>query len=65
LTFEPSGFFFVLAAPSSARPEPSMIHDGEKNTWRVILPLNLQIEGESSPLSHPVSLIVEGALEGT
>ena len=54
--------FFMLSAPADA--PVSMIHDEEKNTWRVVLPLNLKAPGESTSLSHPVSFIVSGMSEG-
>lgn len=52
--------FFMLSVPPDA--PVSMIHDEEKNTWRVVLPLSLKAPGES--LSHPVSFIVSGMSEG-
>jgi hypothetical protein len=59
------GILFMLAVPStSAAPAPAMIHDEEKNTWRVVLPLQLSVKGETKPMAFPVSLIVVGASEG-
>ncbi len=56
--------FFMLAVPgASAAPHPSMIHDQEKNTWRVVVPLELLVKGASKPTSYPVSIIVVGASE--
>ncbi len=56
--------FFLLAVPSaSAQASPSMIHDAEKNTWRVVVPLNLEVKGEAKPTSCPVSIIVVGISE--
>ena len=40
-----------------------MIHDAEKNTWRVVVPLDLTVQGESKPMVYPVSIIVVGASE--
>jgi hypothetical protein len=54
--------FFMLAAP--ANTPVSMIHDEEKNTWRVALPLGLAVPGESQPVKHPVTFIVSGVSEG-
>lgn len=54
--------FFMLAAPADA--PASMIHDEEKNTWRVALPLSLSVSGESQPIRHPVAFIVSGISEG-
>jgi hypothetical protein len=57
--------FFMLAVPSSPTPTiPAMIHDAEKNTWRVVVPLSLEIKGESKTVTYPVSIIVAGVSEG-
>jgi len=40
-----------------------MIHDAEKNSWRVVVPLNLTVQGESRPMVYPVSIIVVGTSE--
>jgi hypothetical protein len=56
--------FFMLAAPSSAPAAPTMIHDEEKNTWRVVVPLELAVKGDSTPVTLPVSIIVVGVSEG-
>ena len=55
--------FFMLDVPASTKT-PSMIHDEEKNTWRVAVPLNLAVKGESKPVTQPVSIIVVGVSEG-
>jgi hypothetical protein len=56
---------FMLAVPSShTGARPSMIHDAAKNTWRVVVPLNLAVKAEPNPLTYPVSIIVVGASEG-
>jgi hypothetical protein len=55
---------FMLSVPSSAAQKlPAMIHDEEKNTWRVVVPLDLMVKGETKPLSYPVSIIVVGISE--
>ena len=54
--------FFMLSAPADA--PVAMVHDEEQNTWRVVLPLSLIVEGESKPIAHPVSLIVSGMSPG-
>jgi hypothetical protein len=58
--------FFMLAAPAAAGgpPVPAMIHDEEKNTWRVLVSLDLAVKGEAKPVAHPVSIIVVGVSEG-
>jgi hypothetical protein len=56
--------FFMLAVPSaSGSTAPTMIHDSEKNTWRVVLPLSLEVKGEPKPLIYPISIIVAGVSE--
>jgi len=55
--------FFMLDVPSSSTKTPSLIHDEEKNTWRVVVPLSLTVKGESKPLTHHVSIIVVGVSE--
>ena len=58
------GVLFMLAVPATAtRPTPSMIHDAEKNTWRVVVPLTLLVQGQSSSIVYPVSIVVAGASE--
>lgn len=54
--------FFMLSAPADA--PVAMIHDEEQDTWRVVLPLSLKVEGEAKPVSHPVSFIVSGVSPG-
>jgi hypothetical protein len=55
---------FLLAAPGASKPvKPSMIRDAEKNTWRLVVPLSLQIKGERQPLEFPVSIVVVGTSE--
>ena len=50
---------------SAAADAPvAMIHDEEMDTWRVVLPLSLTVEGESKPVLHPVSFIVSGMSPG-
>jgi hypothetical protein len=55
---------FLLTVPQSPAPAtPALIHDQEKNTWRVVLPLSLAVKGDTKPLSFPVSIIVVGISE--
>ena len=37
-----------------------MVHDEEKNTWGAVVPLNLAVKGESSPVTLPIQLILVG-----
>ena len=55
---------FMLAVPSSSSPtKATMIHDQEKNTWRLVVPLSLSVKGESRLVEFPVSIVVVGASE--
>ena len=58
------GILFMLAVPAtSSATTPAMIRDEEKNTWRVVLPLQLSVKEETKPVALPVSIIVVGASE--
>jgi len=60
-TSHPAVFLMLEAPPDAAKAEPSMIHDAEKNTWSVVVPLNLQVGGKGEPIIYPVSLVIVGA----
>jgi hypothetical protein len=52
----------LLSAPGSAASSGlSLIHNEEKATWGVVMPLSLSVAGESSPIAQPVQLIIIGA----
>jgi hypothetical protein len=56
--------FLMTLPPSSSNPSAaSMVHDEEKNTWKVVIPLNLAVKGTPTPVSYPVAIIVVGAAE--
>jgi hypothetical protein len=57
-TSHPAVFLMLAPPPEAAKSPPSMIHDAEKNTWSVVLPLSLQVKGET--IVHPVSIVVVG-----
>lgn len=59
----PAILFMLAVPPSGSQATPSMIHDAEKNTWRVVVPLSLTVKGESTRMNYPVSIIVVGASE--
>jgi hypothetical protein len=59
----PAVLFLLSVPPSTSSSVPSMIRDEEKNTWRVVVPLDLAIKGESKPMAFPVSIILVGASE--
>ena len=52
----------LTAAPdaSPAKGEPTLVHDEEKNTWGVVVPLSLAVEGESAAVTLNVQLVVVG-----
>jgi hypothetical protein len=55
---------FMLSVPASTTSSvPSMIRDDEKNTWRVVLPLDLAVKGEPKPMTYPVAIVLVGASE--
>ena len=54
--------FLMLMAPQGAKPESTVLHDAEKNTWSVVLPLSLQVKGQAEPIIYPVQLVVVGAV---
>jgi hypothetical protein len=54
--------FLLLAAPSgSSNSDATVIRDAEKNTWSVVLPLSLQVKGQSEVVPYPVRLVIIGA----
>jgi len=52
--------FLMLLAPQGSKSEPAVIHDTEKNTWGVVLPLSLQVKGQTEPIIYPVQFVVVG-----
>jgi hypothetical protein len=57
-TSHPAVFLLLEPPPDAAKSAPSVLHDAEKNTWSVVLSLNLRVKGES--IVHPVALVVVG-----
>jgi len=60
-TSHPAVFLLLTAPQNASKPAASMIHDADKNTWSVVLPLNLQVRGQAEPIVYPVQLVVVGA----
>lgn len=58
-TSHPASFLLLMATPGS-KMEPSMVHDTEKETWSVILPLRIQVKGSAETTVYPVRLVVVG-----
>jgi hypothetical protein len=50
----------LLAAPEGTKSEPSMAHDEALNTWGAVVPLNLEVKGETGPVPLPIQLILVG-----
>jgi hypothetical protein len=52
----------LLAAPegSGKSEQPSMVHDEALNTWGAVIPLTLEVKGESGPATLPIQLILVG-----
>jgi hypothetical protein len=53
--------FMMLAAPPSSGGTPSLVRDEEKNLWGAVLPLPLEVKGESAPAPLNVQLVIVGA----
>jgi hypothetical protein len=60
-TSHPAVFLMQTAPADAGKTDPSMIHDAEKNTWSIVVPLNLQVGGKGEPIVYPVSLVIVGA----
>lgn len=50
----------LLAPPEGSKAGPSMVHDEALNAWGAVVPLNLAVKGESSPVTLPIQLVVDG-----
>jgi hypothetical protein len=59
-TSHPAVFLLLEAPADASRSEASMIHDAEKNTWSVVLPLFIHVKGQGDPVALPVRVIVVG-----
>ena len=59
----PAVLILFAAAESAVKADssPSMAHDAEKNTWGVVLPLRLAVQGESGAFVQAVQLTLIGA----
>jgi hypothetical protein len=54
------GVLMLLAPPAESKGEPAMVHDQEANTWGVVVPLGVKVEGEAAPVVLPMQLVVSG-----
>jgi len=50
----------LLAGPEGSKAEPSMAHDETMNLWGAVVPLNLEVKGQSGPSALPIQLILVG-----
>jgi hypothetical protein len=60
-TSHPAVFLMLAAPQDSSKAAAAMIHDAEKNTWSVVLPLALQVRGQAEPVAYSVRLVIVGA----
>jgi hypothetical protein len=51
---------FMLLPPPPDAKATTMVHDGERDTWGAVVPLPLAIQGDSSPGTLLVQLVVAG-----
>jgi len=62
-TSHPAVFIMLMAPEGASKTLASMVHDAEKGTWSVVLPLTLTEKGQSESIFHPVRLVVDGAAQ--
>ena len=60
-TSHPAVFLLLEAPTDASKTAASTVHDAEKNTWSVVVPLPLKIKDQSESMPFPVRLIVVGA----
>ena len=60
-TSHPGGSAACRSPAEASKTVPSMVHDAEKNTWSVAIPLNILVKGEGEAIVQPVLLVVVGA----
>lgn len=51
----------LLAAPSPVPDGPTMVHDEEKSTWGAVVPLGLDVKGQTGTPALPIQFVVVGA----
>jgi hypothetical protein len=62
-TSHPAVFIMLMAPEGASKTLASMIRDAEKDTWSVVLPLTLEVKGQSESVVLPVRLVVDGAAQ--
>jgi len=60
-TSHPAVLMLIAPPESASTTEPTMVHDQEKDLWGVVIPLSLDVQDASGPMTLPVQLIVVGA----
>jgi hypothetical protein len=61
-TSHPAVLMLIAPPESASTTEPTMVHDQEKDLWGVVIPLSLDVQDASGPMTLPVQLIVVGAV---
>lgn len=59
-TSHPAVLMLLGAPESSAKAEPTMVHDDAKDTWGAVVPLSLTVKGESAPAILHVQFVLVG-----
>jgi hypothetical protein len=62
-TNHPAILMMLKAPDSASNGEPSVVHDEEHNHWGAVVPLSLEVKGESQPVALPVQIILIGAAQ--
>jgi hypothetical protein len=62
-TSHPAVFIMLMAPAGASKTAASIIRDAEKDTWSVVLPLALEVKGQSESVVHPVRIVVDGAAQ--
>ena len=60
-TSHPAVFLLLEAPPEASKSGASVIHDAEKNTWSVVVPLSLKVKDVGEPVTFPIRVVVVGA----
>ena len=60
-TSHPTILLMQGASAEASKTNPGMVHDAEKNTWSVEIPLKVLVKGEAEPVVQPVLIVVVGA----
>jgi hypothetical protein len=61
-TNHPAILMMLKAPDSAATGEPLVVRDEEHNLWGAVIPLSLEVKGESTPVMLPIQIILIGAV---